>query len=106
MIRVWVDGLRWREVDSLAGAGPDEHVFAVDRDAGRIVFGDSVRGQRPPLGAEAVAAVYEHRGGRSGHDTGGNPPVRATGLDVRDRTDLAVWTVSGSRVRSLRATCL
>ncbi|MBK5250778.1 MAG: hypothetical protein JJE50_15335, partial [Actinomycetales bacterium] len=36
-----------RQVDDLATAGPDERVFVVERDGGRIRFGYGEHGRRP-----------------------------------------------------------
>jgi hypothetical protein len=69
--------VRWTEVDSLDGRGPFESVYELDREAGRIAFGDAAdpdmrlgRGGRiPPLvpnGGEIVARRYQYGGGKAG----------------------------------------
>jgi alpha-L-arabinofuranosidase len=55
---VSVDGEPWRETADLAAAGPDDRVFAVDDESGRITFGDGVHGAIPAAGSRLTAA-YE-----------------------------------------------
>jgi predicted phage baseplate assembly protein len=58
---------RWREVESLAGRGPDERVFTVDHTTGELTFGDGVNGARVPLGfRNVVAERYRVGGGAAG----------------------------------------
>ncbi|MER7706361.1 putative baseplate assembly protein [Kitasatospora sp. NPDC097605] len=69
-LEVRVDGIRWHEVDSLAGHGPDDRVFvtAIGAD-GRttVTFGDGVHGSRLPTGRENVRARYRVGIGESGN---------------------------------------
>jgi hypothetical protein len=51
----------WTEVAALTGAGPQDQVFMIDSVAGKIVFGDGVRGRRPPLDSGVAKANYERR---------------------------------------------
>jgi hypothetical protein len=74
----------WSLIDDLFSAGPEvptpdpmqppgvqpppprpAKVFAVDQEAGRISFGDGLRGARPPLGA-TLRADYDYGAGRDG----------------------------------------
>src|SRR5206468_10956327 len=58
----------WNEVDSLDSAGPFDSVFALDREAGLVQFGDG-RGRIPPLvpnGGQVVALRYRYVGGKAG----------------------------------------
>ncbi|MEU4131151.1 putative baseplate assembly protein [Streptomyces wuyuanensis] len=67
-LEVRVDGLLWREVDSLAGRRPDERVYVTFTAAdGRTVvtFGDGVHGARLPTGHENVRARYRFGTGRA-----------------------------------------
>ncbi|WP_199439400.1 putative baseplate assembly protein [Umezawaea beigongshangensis] len=60
-LEIRVDGVRWHEVDSFAGRGPDERVHVVETDERGVVsvrFGDGVRGARLPTGVENVRARY------------------------------------------------
>ncbi|MFE7189600.1 putative baseplate assembly protein [Kitasatospora sp. NPDC057541] len=60
-LEVRVDGVRWHEVDSLAGRGPDERVYVTATATdGRttVTFGDGVHGSRLPTGRENVRARY------------------------------------------------
>lgn len=65
----------WRAVDSLDAATPNDRVFALDREAGTITFGDGIRGRIPALvprgGASwpcATASAAGRRGERRRHD--------------------------------------
>jgi predicted phage baseplate assembly protein len=68
-LEVRVDGLLWREVPSLLGAGPGDRVYTVriaDDGAVTVHFGDGVTGARPPTGVENVTATYRVGTGLSG----------------------------------------
>ncbi len=59
----------WREVESLDAAAPNDRVFALDREAGTVTFGDGVRGRIPalvPRAGNIVAVRYRHGGGKAG----------------------------------------
>lgn len=67
-LEIRVDGLRWHEVDSLAGRGPDERVYVTGSTAdGRttVTFGDGTHGARLPTGQENVRAHYRFGTGRA-----------------------------------------
>lgn len=57
----------WKEVASLAGAGPDARVYTLDARSGVVSFGDGQRGQAVPRGFRHVhAARYRVGGGTAG----------------------------------------
>jgi hypothetical protein len=56
----------WIEVPSLAESGPDDRHFTVDRETGRVTFGDGEHGRRPPVGS-VVEAAYGLGSGRGGN---------------------------------------
>jgi hypothetical protein len=56
----------WVEVPSLAASGPDDRHFTLDRDSGRVTFGDGEHGRRPAAGS-AIEAAYRCGGGRAGN---------------------------------------
>ncbi len=65
-LEVFVDAIPWQQVESLVGAGPQDHVFATrTSDDGRttVMFGDGYHGARLPTGSENVVAVYRPRTG-------------------------------------------
>nr|BFD89346.1 hypothetical protein KitaXyl93_07060 [Kitasatospora sp. Xyl93] len=69
-LEVRVDGVRWQEVDSLAGRGPDERVYVTGTTGdGRttVTFGDGVHGSRLPTGRENVRARYRIGIGEAGN---------------------------------------
>jgi hypothetical protein len=98
---VWVDGRRWRRVASFAEAGPEDDVFALDLENGRIRFGDGVNGRRPRMGAEVIVAVYRHGAGGSGDVGAGAPPIQISRSHAVDTTDLALWTVIRTQTSSI-----
>lgn len=53
---VYVDGTAWTQVDSLATAGPDDHVYTLDPATGKITFGDGTHGAIPESGAQVTAS--------------------------------------------------
>ena len=71
-LAVHVDGIEWREVDSLFLSGPDDRVYTVDLDPdgkATITFGDGQFGMPPPLGTANIQAHYRFGAG--------DPPPRA-----------------------------
>ncbi|MEU5470508.1 putative baseplate assembly protein [Streptomyces lydicus] len=68
-LRISVDGAPWREVPSLAAAGPHDPVFAVrsaEDGTVEVVFGDGQYGARLPTGTENITADYRVGTGRDG----------------------------------------
>jgi predicted phage baseplate assembly protein len=83
---VTVGGERWTEVRDFDAAAPDAGHYVLDRAAGRLRFGDGVRGRVPAAGQRVVAETYTHGGGASG-----NVPRSAACTFVRDALgDVAV----------------
>lgn len=65
-----VNGVLWREVPTLAGAGPAERVYATrvdDRGRTHILLGDGVEGAIPPAGTENIRATYRRTLGAGGN---------------------------------------
>ena len=65
-LAVYVDGLRWTEVDTFFGAGPDDQVYIVrQRDDGAtlVTFGDGLSGARLPTGVDNIVASYRFGAG-------------------------------------------
>lgn len=68
-LEVRVNGVAWRQVDSLYAQSPDARVFVVriDDDAkAEVLFGDGQQGARPPTGQENVVATYRSGIGSDG----------------------------------------
>jgi baseplate J-like protein len=62
---VWV---RWHQVGTFSLSGPGDRHYVLDRIAGRLLFGDGVRGLIPPPGKDSIkAAVYRSGGGAIGN---------------------------------------
>ncbi|MEV0226432.1 putative baseplate assembly protein [Streptomyces sp. NPDC050704] len=73
-LEVRVDGVRWHEVDSLAGRGPRERVYITGTTAdGRttVTFGDGVHGARLPSGHENIRARYRFGSGKAANVAAG-----------------------------------
>lgn len=65
-LRLWIDGIEWREVTSLFTAGPEDRVFTVRLDgAGKatITTGGEGFGKAAPLGVKNVYALYRYGAG-------------------------------------------
>jgi hypothetical protein len=65
-LRLWIDGIEWREVPSLFTSGPDDRVFTVRLDAkgkATITTGGEGFGKPAPLGVENVYARYRYGAG-------------------------------------------
>jgi len=65
-VQVWVNGVKWTEVQSFYGQGYDSQIFVTREDdsgATHIVFGDGVYGSRLPTGANNVVASYRYGSG-------------------------------------------
>lgn len=72
-LTIWVDGLRWHEVPSLFGAGPDDRIYIVrqtDDGDSVVAFGDGIRGARLPSGTGNVVASYRHGAGAAAPPAG------------------------------------
>lgn len=68
-LSVRVNGVEWREVESLLDASPDSPVFTIERGAegqAAVVFGDGVHGARLPSGDSNVTATYRTGSGPAG----------------------------------------
>jgi predicted phage baseplate assembly protein len=85
-LEVFVNDLRWQEVPSLLGHGPDEHVYVTrldDDGTTTVQFGDGRTGARLPSGVENVRAVYRKGSGLAGRVKAGQlsmPVVRPPGV--------------------------
>ena len=56
----------WARVDDLDASGPEDPHYLVEYDAGRISFGDGIRGLIPPDGTGNIKAAYRSGGGEDG----------------------------------------
>ena len=74
-LTVRVDGAAWHEVATLLDAGRRDRVYQVKTDdAGQttVIFGDGVRGARPPTGDNNVVATYRTGIGLAGDIAAGS----------------------------------
>jgi hypothetical protein len=80
-LTVRVNGVRWRETDTLAGLGPKDRSYVTrtdDEAKTTVVFGNGERGARPPTGVENIKAVYRTGLGRPGNVKPGQISLLAT----------------------------
>ncbi|MFJ2902484.1 putative baseplate assembly protein [Streptomyces sp. NPDC087212] len=86
VLEIRADGVRWHEVDSLAGRGPRERVYITGTSFdGRttVTFGDGVHGARLPTGHDNVHARYRFGTGRAANVPAGRitqPLTRPLGV--------------------------
>jgi hypothetical protein len=69
-LEVRVDGLLWKEAESLFERGPREHVYSLSRDEDQytqVQFGDGVEGARLPSGQDNVRFTYRKFLGSAGN---------------------------------------
>jgi hypothetical protein len=72
-LQIWVDAVRWREVPSLFGVGPEDRVYTVRQTVDgetEISFGGGGFGQPLPSGVDNVRAVYRFGGGAASPPAG------------------------------------
>ena len=90
-LEVRVNDVRWREVPSHFGSGPDDRTYTTrqDQDGKTVVhFGDGKTGARLPTGRENVRAAYRKGLGLEGNVGAGKLSVLMTRLlGVRDVTN-------------------
>ncbi|HXV56458.1 MAG TPA: hypothetical protein VD704_01185 [Gaiellaceae bacterium] len=53
----------WTEVEDLALSGPEDRHFTLDRETGRVRFGDGTHGRRPEPGGQVTATYRRGAGG-------------------------------------------
>jgi hypothetical protein len=62
---IWVS---WAEVNNFSLSGPSSRHYILDRENGKIIFGDGIRGMLPPIGKNnIVARRYVSGGGLRGN---------------------------------------
>jgi hypothetical protein len=72
-LRVWVDGVEWKEVPSFYGQSRNARVFVTSEDnqnMTHVQFGDGVYGARLPSGTNNVVATYRYGSGATSPDAG------------------------------------
>lgn len=69
-LKVYVNDVRWREIDSLAGLSPNDRRFITKTDdeaKTTVVFGNGREGARLPTGIENIKAEYRNGIGKPGN---------------------------------------
>lgn len=75
---------RWKRVDEIHSAGPDDRVFQLNHTSAAITFGDGTSGMIPPLNADISAPRYRAGGGERGNLQAGaigTPLINIVGVD-------------------------
>ncbi len=57
----------WTEVDDFDGSGPDDNHYILDKEQGKIKFGDGINGRIPPASSRITAVRYRTGGGNKGN---------------------------------------
>jgi hypothetical protein len=68
-LTVWVDGIRWRRVETFFNSGPSDQVYVVredDEGNSYVQFGDGKTGARLPSGLDNVVARFRTGSGARG----------------------------------------
>ncbi|MGA9365522.1 MAG: putative baseplate assembly protein [Bacteroidota bacterium] len=68
-LEIWVNEIKWQEVDSLYNAGPNDRVYITrlaDDGTVSVESGDGIHGARLPTGIENVKAIYRKGSGTEG----------------------------------------
>lgn len=92
-IAVTVNGRPWRSVSGFRGTGPDDAVFTLNSQTGRIRFGDGLHGAMPSVGS-TVTVSYRQGGGSAGNISRkiyDATDVRQFRVIVRDRAQILGW---------------
>lgn len=97
-VTVTVNDQLWRAVSTFRNAGPRDAAYILNRETGRITFGDGVHGARPPIGA-TVTVSYRHGAGSAGNLSkriDDKDDVKKFSIVVRENRQVLCW---GRRVR-------
>ncbi|MCP3959024.1 MAG: putative baseplate assembly protein [bacterium] len=89
-LEIRVNGVVWREVDSLHAAAPGDRVYVVRPDAEgapAVIFGDGVYGSRLPTGQENVVATYRSGMWADGLESNKLQILQATTLGLQGVTN-------------------
>jgi hypothetical protein len=92
-ITVTVNGRQWKPVSSFRSVEPNDAVFTINSQTGRISFGDGIHGAIPPVGS-TVTVSYRQGGGSTGNIS--KKILAATDVTqfrvvVRDRAQILGW---------------
>jgi len=105
-LEVRVNGIKWREVASFFGAGPQDEIYVVrqnDEQETLVTFGDGKTGTRLPTGVDNITATYRFGAGAAKPPAGAisqlarpveglrrvtNPVAAGGGADADQRKDI------------------
>jgi hypothetical protein len=72
-LRVWVNGVEWKEVPSFYGQEANAYVFVTREDENNkthVQFGDGINGARLPSGVNNIVATYRYGSGADAPNAG------------------------------------
>ena len=83
-LKIYVNGILWKEVANFYGKKPHEQVYIVrqnDEQDSFITFGDGIRGERLPSGVDNIVCSYRFGAGRASPPAGS---INQIGKPVKD----------------------
>jgi hypothetical protein len=92
-VTVTVDDHEWSLVSSLQDAGSSDAVYVLNRESGRIRFGDGVHGARPTVGS-TITVSYSRGAGSVGNISkriDENDDVEKFWIIVRESQQVLGW---------------
>lgn len=81
----------WSEVDGFHASGPEDRHFVVDLEAGKVRFGNGLRGQAPQIGQRIRALSYQHTRGAGGNVAAGAISKLTRQPSVRTSNPIAAY---------------
>ncbi len=100
---VYVDGIRWKQMDTLFNAGPKCQVYIVREDSegtSIVQFGDGKTGARLPTGRNNIVAGYRVGLGAHGELKAGSKPQATGKIEGLDKVFLPVEVSTGANPES------
>lgn len=86
--RSWTD---WSEVGSLHASGESDRHYLLDAEAGRVSFGNALRGRVPQIGERVRVVEYRYGGGAAGNVAAGAIAKLAGPSGVKVTNPLAAY---------------
>jgi predicted phage baseplate assembly protein len=91
---------RWEEVDDFAASRNGDRHYVLDPEAGKVQFGDGVRGLAPQIGQRIRVTTYRYGGGAEGN----LPPKALSKIDVTGvKSSNALPTRGGAATETIPA---
>lgn len=76
----------WTEVDDFDGSGPQDNHYVIDKENGKVKFGDGLYGRVPPSGSKIRIIQYRVGGGEEGNIKAGYEwEIDHNGLTIKNQ---------------------